>query len=232
MLRTLLAVLLTGLVLVAASPAPADASPAVERAQRRLNQLGCQSGPVDGRMGERTRSAVVRFQSRHRLSQTGNLNRATTRKLYDDRARRCDVRPVPPHSGTGRRIVISQRQNWVWLVGPVGRVLHQSGMVDNPRELGTGWKRVGAYCGRSAKIRRNHDASGSLILQNFTRFAACGIGFHRIPTYRRSGNQIHPDWMVGTNLRESHGCIRLPKPFSERLWDFGRIGTRVRVVRG
>ncbi len=182
-------------------------------------------------MGEWTRSAVIRFQSRHRLSQTGNLNRATTRKLYDDGAHRCDVRPVPPHSGTGRRIVISQRQNWVWLVASGGRVLHQSGMIDNPRELGTGWKRVGSYCGRSAKIRRNHDASGSLILQNFTRFAACGIGFHRIPTYR-SGNQIHPDWMVGTNLRESHGCIRLPKPFSERLWDFGRIGTRVRVVRG
>src|SRR5829696_10055703 len=145
MIRTLLALLLAGFVLVAASPAPADASPAVERAQRRLNQLGCQSGPVDGRMGEWTRSAVVRFQSRHRLSQTGNLNRATTRKLYDDRAHRCDVRTVPPHSGTGRRIVISQRQNWVWLVGPGARVLHQSGMVDNPRELGTGWKRVGAY---------------------------------------------------------------------------------------
>ena len=127
--------------------------------------------------------------------------------------------------------MISQRQNWVWLVGSSGRILHQSGMIDNPGELGTGWKRVGSYCGRSAKIRRNTDASGSLILQNFTRFAACGIGFHRIPTYR-TGNQIHPDWMVGTNLRESHGCIRLPKPFSERLWDFGRVGTRVRVVRG
>ena len=216
---------------MAAPAAPADASPAVERAQRRLNQLGCRSGPVDGHLGEWTRSAVIRFQSRHRLSQTGNLNGPTTRKLYDDRAHRCDVRPVPPGSGTGRRIVISQRQNWVWLVASGGRVVHQSGMIDNPRELGTGWKRVGSYCGRTAKIRRNHDASGSLVLQNFTRFAACGIGFHRIPTYR-SGNQIHPDWMVGTNLRESHGCVRLPKPFSARLWNFGRIGTRVRVVTG
>ena len=127
MLRTLLAILLTCLVLVATSPAPADASPAVERAQRRLNQLGCQSGPVDGRLGEWTRSAVIRFQSRHRLSQTGNLNRATTRKLYDDRAHRCDVRPVPPHSGTGRRIVISQRQNWVWLVASGGRSSTRAG---------------------------------------------------------------------------------------------------------
>jgi hypothetical protein len=231
MIRTLLALLLAGFVLVAASPAPADASPAVERAQRRLNQLGCQSGPADGDMGDWTRSAVLRFQSRHRLAQTGNLNGPTTRRLYSDRARRCDVRPVPARSGSGRRIVISQRQNWVWLVASGGRVLGQSGMIDNPGELGTGWKKVASYCGRSAKIRRNTDASGSLILQNFTRFAACGIGFHRVPMYR-SGSQIHPDWMVGTNLRRSHGCIRLPKPFSARLWDFGRIGTRVRVVRG
>ena len=81
-------------------------------------------------------------------------------------------------------------------------------MIDNPRELGTGWKRVGSYCGRSAKIRRNHDASGSLILQNFTRFAACGIGFHRIPTYR-SGNQIHPTgWSAPTSVSRTaaSGC--------------------------
>lgn len=231
MRRSVIALVLAGCLAVLLPPAPADASPAVERAQRRLNQLGCDSGPADGDPGEHTRSAILRFQSRHRLAQTGNLNRATTRTLYGERAHRCDVRPVPPRSGSGRRIVISQRQNWVWLVASGGRVVGQSGMIDNPAELGTGWKRVGSYCGRAAKIRRNTDTSGRLILQNFTRFAACGIGFHRIPTYR-SGNQIHPDWMVGTNLRRSHGCVRLPKPFSARLWDFGRVGTRVRVVRG
>ncbi|KAA1426709.1 L,D-transpeptidase family protein [Nocardioides antri] len=231
MLRALLALVVTCLVLAAAPVAPADATPAVERAQRRLNQLGCDSGPADGAMGERTRSAVLRFQSRHRLSQTGNLNNATTRRLYADDARRCDVRPVPPRSGTGRRIVVSQRQNWVWLVASGGRVVGQSGMIDNPGELGTGWKKVGSYCGRSAKIRRNTDTSGALVLEHFTRFAPCGIGFHRIPTHR-SGSQIHPAWLVGTNLRQSHGCVRLPKAFAARLWDFGRVGTRVRVVRG
>jgi peptidoglycan hydrolase-like protein with peptidoglycan-binding domain len=231
MVRTIAALVLAGAVLFGVQPAPADATAAVERAQRRLNQLGCQSGSADGRMDEQVRSAVVRFQSRHRLNQTGNLNGPTTRKLYADDAQRCDVRPVPPGSGSGRRVVISQRQNWVWLVAAGGRVLAQSGVIDNPHHLGTGWKRVGSYCGRNAKIRRNHDASGRLVLQNFTRFAACGIGFHRIPTHR-NGHQIHPDWLVGTNLRESHGCIRLPKPFSAKVWSFGTIGTRVRVVRG
>ena len=125
--------------------------------------------------------------------------------------------------------MISQRQNWVWLVASGGRVIGQSGMIDNPRELRPGSHRVGSYCGRSAKIRRN--TSGNLFLENFTRFAPCGFGFHRIPTYAR-GTQIHPTWMVGTNMRESHGCIRLPKAFSARVWRFGRIGTRVQVVRG
>ncbi len=231
MRRSVVALLLSGVVLVGAQPAPAEATPAVERAQRRLNQLGCQSGAADGRMDEQARSAVIRFQSRHRLSPTGNLNGPTTRRLYAEDAHRCDVRPVPPSSGSGRRIVISQRQNWIWLVAAGGRVVGQSGMIDNPHHLGTGWKRVGSYCGRTAKIRRNHDASGSLILENFTRFAACGIGFHRIPTYR-NGNQIHADWMVGTNLRQSHGCLRVPKRFSAQVWNFGRVGTRVRVVRG
>ena len=83
MVRTLLAILVTGIVLATLAAAPADArSPAVERAQRRLNQLGCDAGPADGHAGEHTRSAVIRFQSRHRLATTGNLNGATTRQLY------------------------------------------------------------------------------------------------------------------------------------------------------
>ncbi|MEZ0577461.1 L,D-transpeptidase family protein [Nocardioides sp. MH1] len=234
MLRTVVALLVALLVtgtLAAVAPAPADAtSPAVEDAQRRLHQLGCDPGRVDGSMDGHTRAAILRFQSRHRLPRSGRLTAATVRRLDDDRAHRCDQRPVPPRTGTGRRIVISQRQDWVWLVGAGGKVVGQSGMVDNPHVLHPGWKRVGSYCGRTAKIR--HNTSGDLWLDDFTRFAACGIGFHRIPRRMSTGHQIHPDWLVGTDLRVSHGCIRLPGPFAARVWDFGSIGTRVRVVRG
>ncbi len=231
MLRIFTVLLALLAALLVQSPAEAG-SAGVERAQRRLNQLGCSSGPADGVMGEWTKSAVIRFQSRHRLSQSGTLTETTRRRLYADSARRCDTRPIPARSGTGRRIVISQRQNWVWLVSRRGAVVAQSGMIDNPSELGTGWKKVGSYCGRSAKIERNGVPSGDLWLDNFTRFAPCGIGFHRIPRYVSNGRQIHPDWMVGTNMRTSHGCIRLPNAFSEKLWDFGTIGTPVRVVVG
>ena len=223
----LLVVLAVLASLVVSSPASATAS--TEKAQRRLNSLGCNAGPVDGKLGEWTRSAVIRFQSRHHLSQTGGLTTTTRAKLYADSARRCDTRPVPAGSGTGKRIVISQRQNWVWLVRANGTVRAQGGMVDNPGELGRGSYHVGSYCGRAARIERN--SSGEVWLDNFVRFAACGFGFHRIPTAMSNGAQIHPDWMLGTNLRESHGCIRLSNGLSEKVWDFtAGGGTKVRVV--
>ena len=86
-----------------------------------------------------------------------------------------------------------------------------------------------SYCGRAARIERN--SSGEVWLDNFVRFAACGFGFHRIPTSMSNGAQIHPDWMLGTNLRQSPGCIRLSNGLSEKVWDFtAGGGTKVRVV--
>ena len=89
---------------------------------------------------------------------------------------------------------------------------------------------AGPKCGRAAKIRDNSDASGRLRLQNFTRFAPCGVGFHRIPQYRSTGAQIHPDYLLGTDYKESHGCIRVSRAMSYRIWDFASPGTRVVVL--
>ena len=222
---TLLLLLLAGLSLTALPSA--SAADWVADAQRRLNTLGCDSGPADGQIGDHTRAAVIRFQSRHGLAQSGTFT-DTTRATLRNTDLRCDRRPVPARSGTGRRIVISQKQNWVWLVRADGSVVAQGGMIDNPGELSGSTGRVASYCGRAARIQRNH-SSGGLILANFVRWQSCGIGFHRIPQYS-SGAQIHADWMLGTNLRESHGCIRLSRTLSARVWDFGIVGTNVRVV--
>ena len=225
-----LTALLTAAVLLGTS-APAQAGEdRVRKAQRQLNELGCQAGPVDGELGPWTRSAVVRFQSRHGLAQTGRLARPVRQKLYSGKASRCDRRPVPSGSGKGRRIVISQAQNWVWLVGPEGGVVKQGGIIDLPSELDKGWHHTGSYCGRAARIKRNTTSSGAVWLENFVRFAPCGIGFHRIPTYQSNGAQMHPDWYLGTNFAQSHGCIRLSKAMSLRLWTFTSTGARVRVV--
>ena len=230
-LVSLLSVLVLAVGLVAVTSAPAQADKAfVKKAQQRLNDLGCNAGPVDGELGLWTRSGVVRFQSRHGLKQTGRLTRTVRRRLYAEDAQRCDRRPVPARSGKGRRVVISQGQNWVWLVGPKGGVLHQAGMVDLPSELSKGRHHTGSFCGRAARIKRNTTSSGTVWLYNFVRFAPCGIGFHRIPVSRSSGAQIHPDWYLGTNFDSSHGCIRLSRATSLRLWRFTAGGAAVHVV--
>ena len=226
----LLAAVAAVLALVLTSaPAPAAGTAGAGRAQRRLNDLHCDAGPVDGAIGRHTRSAVVRFQSRHGLPQSGRLTSRTRHRLHAATAQRCDTRPVPARSGTGRRIVISQAQNWVWLVGSRGGVLAQGGMVDNPTVLGAGAHATGSYCGRAARIRRNTTSSGQVWLPNFVRFAPCGIGFHRIPTYQSNGEQMHADWLLGTDMTESHGCIRLGRALSLRVWRFTTLRTPVRV---
>lgn len=240
LLATLLSTLLTpvwsgplvALPTASAAPAvaPAAGKPWVERAQRRLNGLGCRAGVPDGRLDPWTRSAVLRFQSRHRMAQTGRLTPQVRTRLHADGALRCDRRPVPRGSGKGRRIVVSQAQNWVWLVGPKGGVIRQGGIVDNPSVLRKGWHRTGSYCGRPGRVRHNSSYDGRLRLDHFVRFAACGIGFHRVPVTRSTGRQIHPDWYLGTNLAKSHGCLRLGRAMAARLWQFTSRGTRVRVV--
>jgi hypothetical protein len=211
------------------SPAIAGQDGAV-KAQKRLNELHCSAGAPHGQVGARTRSAVVRFQSAAGMDQDGHLTDRTRRALYADDAPRCDKRPLPTASGHGRRIVISQRQNWVWLVDPRGRVVAQGGMVDNPGVLSRGSYSVSSYCGRATRIKLNQSTSGNVWLDNFVRFAPCGIGFHRIPRYKSTGQQIHADSILGTNMSQSHGCIRLSRSLSLRVWSFTDRATPVRVV--
>lgn len=221
------------LTLVAAGTAlPADALTVTQAkaAQTRLNKLGCTAGPVDGKIGAMTQAATVRFQSANVLSQSGALNSTTYSRLMATTARRCDVRSVPRRSGSGRRIVISQTQNWVWLIDARGKVVRQGRIIDNPSYLRAGNYTSGAKCGRAARIRKNTDGA-SLYLNNFVRFAPCGIGFHQIPTYKSNGKQIHADWLLGTNYRASHGCIRVTASMSAAIWTFAAGATHVVVMR-
>ena len=230
MTRRWMTVGLALVALVAGLSGPDDAASAnVMKWQRRLNALHCDAGPVDGKTGTWTRSAIIRFQARHGMAQSGSFTSATRARLFAANAQRCDVRRLPAGSGSGSRSVISQKQNWVWIVGAGNKVLRQGGMVDNPGELRKGTYRTGSYCGRAARVKKN--TSGSLWLDNFVRFAPCGFGFHRIPRAMSSGRQIHADHILGTNLATSHGCIRLAAPMATRIWNFTAAGrTVVRVL--
>jgi len=53
----------------------------LRRAQAALNYLGFTPGPIDGLRGRLTASALIRFQQKHRLPATGDLDRATRSRL-------------------------------------------------------------------------------------------------------------------------------------------------------
>ena len=139
----------TLVALVAGLTGPADASgPDVMKWQRRLNALHCDAGPVDGKTGtlDPLGDHPVPVAARH--GPDGPFNPATRTPTVRGHGPALRRTTRAGRSGSGRRIVLSQKQNWVWLVGAGNRVLAQGGIVDNPGELHKGSYRTGSYCGR------------------------------------------------------------------------------------
>jgi hypothetical protein len=134
--------------------------------------------------------------------------------------------PVPPSSGSGRRVVFSQHLQRVWLVGSrdhkVRRTYLVSGSVTDNLQPGT----------YSVYSRSRHaigvDDSGTM--EYFVRFTrgptGAAIGFHSIPT--KDGRALQTTAELGT--AQSHGCIRQWKPDAIALWHFAPVGTPVVVV--
>ncbi len=65
-----------------------DSGNAVKTVQKRLKNLGYYSGSVDGDYGSGTRKAVLAFQKRNGLKQTGDVNSATLTKLKSSGAKK------------------------------------------------------------------------------------------------------------------------------------------------
>ena len=126
---------------------------------------------------------------------------------------------APLGSGSGRRIVYSNRQQRVWLVDSDESVVRSylvSGRVGLPR--------IGTY--RIYSTSR-FASSGSVRMQYMMRFAkgrAMAIGFHTIPV-RRNGTPIQSLGQLGTH--RSHGCVRQNPVDAAFLWGWAGVGTTV-----
>ena len=135
------------------------------------------------------------------------------------------VTVVPDHSGSGRRVVFSQRLQRVWLVGAHDAV-QRTYLVSGSR---TDNLQPGTY----AITRRERHAIGideSGTMEYFDVFTAgptgAAIGFHSIPV--KDGKPLQTRAQLGTP--QSHGCIRQATPDAIALWDFAPNGTKVVVV--
>jgi hypothetical protein len=59
----------------------ADSTAQIKQAQRRLRDAGFYSGSVDGMLGPNTAAALRRYQAKHGLPETGDLDTATQKAL-------------------------------------------------------------------------------------------------------------------------------------------------------
>jgi hypothetical protein len=132
---------------------------------------------------------------------------------------------LPASSGAGYRVVYSEEQQRVWLIGENGRVQHTylvSGSIyDN---LAPGTYQVYSRSMNAIGI----DDSGTM--QYFVRFtqgpSGAAIGFHDIPV--KDGAKVQGVDELGTAT--SHGCIRQKRADAKRMWEFADLGTSVVVT--
>ena len=189
---------------------------------------------ADGAFGPKSCSALQSFQARFGTELQvngayGTLGEKTAARLgvtltkITAATAATTTKPLPVHSGNGKRIVVSKQLNWVWLVDKYGTVIADQGMVFNPGKLPTGMYRIGW------KIQNNVAHHGGLLLENYMSFYG-NIGFHKIPITIATGKRFHDESVLGKGTVHSSGCIRLGSDFSDTLWAFAGIGTPVFVV--
>jgi lipoprotein-anchoring transpeptidase ErfK/SrfK len=130
---------------------------------------------------------------------------------------------LPPHSGTGRRVVFSESEQRVWLVeddDEVARTYLVSGSVYDNLDPGT--YEVYSHSVTATGV----DGSELRWMVRFAQGDNAAIGFHWIP--RMDGKPMQSRAELGTPL--SHGCVRQATPDAKALWRFAPVGTTVVVT--
>jgi hypothetical protein len=179
--------------------------PVVRRLQQRLADLSfLPTDDVDGRAGPETTFAVTGFQKWSGLSRDGIAGPVTMKAL----ALATRPRPIVP-AGGARIEVLLDRQ--LTLLESGSRV-----MLTVPVSTGKG---VNATPPGSFHVFRKEVMSWSYPFQEWLPWASYfsgGIAFHE-----------YPDVPKGA---ASHGCVRVPRYWSQRVYRFAPIGTSVRVL--
>ncbi|MDH3301179.1 MAG: DUF4214 domain-containing protein [Acidimicrobiia bacterium] len=133
-------------------------------------------------------------------------------------------RPLPPDSGSGRRIVYDNSAQRVWIVEASG-IIRDSYLVSGRR----GVPNPGVYqvYSKSPKAWAGHDGITMNHMVRFARGRNLAIGFHSIPRYG-SGRPMQTEAQLGTF--RSAGCVRQSEHHAAALFGWARIGDTVVVV--
>ena len=134
--------------------------------------------------------------------------------------------PMPPNTGTGKRVVYDRAGQRVWAIDKNNRVV-RSWLV-------SGSKYNNEVPGDHVVYSRSIVSTawnGKAILPKMIRYTKTkigAIGFHGIPIHVSDGSRYMKDSELGTRL--SGGCTRQADLDAAFMWDFAQIGTKVVVT--
>ncbi len=137
-----------------------------------------------------------------------------------------DAPPLPPDSGSGRRLVYSRAGQRIWAVDDAGQILRSwliSGSKYNNETPGTHQ----VYSRSEMSTAWN----GKAYLPHMVRWLKTdigAIGFHEIPIHVSDGTVYMTEAELGQRL--SGGCQRQAKADADFVWAWAEIGTVVVVV--
>ena len=189
-----------------------------------LGGVGALPSAAEGPQQRPVIETVAESQAQQETGSAAETQRNATVSITPTASDAAAGHPLPADSGEGRRVVFSEGQQRVWLVGNGDRVQHTylvSGSVYDNLDPGT----YSVYS-RSEQAW-GIDDSGSM--KYFVRFAHgenASIGFHDIPI--DDGAPVQTVAELGTPL--SHGCIRQRRADAKLLWAFAPLGTKVVVT--
>ncbi|MET8229703.1 L,D-transpeptidase family protein [Micromonospora sp. NPDC005298] len=181
---------------------------AVETYLARLGGFGAVT--VDGRQSAADCAAIKKFQKRYGIRPVEGRAGPTT---YDVAQRLATTNPASCKAGTGTTFCVDLTRQTVWAMRG-GKVI----MAPTVTRTGMSGYRTpaGTY---TVNFRNPKEWSDPYEVwlpywQHFTQ----GMGFHETTTY------LH-DKSIG-----SHGCVNLLHADAVRMWELGKVGTRVVLV--
>lgn len=136
-------------------------------------------------------------------------------------------KPLPAHSGTGRRIVYQESTMHLWVVDADGTVVRDYPVTGRP-----GWPLAGTYRVFSKQVSAaspKYDVTFDWMVK-FAHGHTLPIGFHSIPRWMGSGKPIQSESSLGAPIGHG-GCVRQTVAEAKWLYAWTPLGTTVVVLR-
>lgn len=196
-----------------------DKGAEVKRVQTRLKQLKYLYPDPDGAFGTNTARALMYFQRKHGLSETGVADEATQRALFSSAAQESEEYVFP------YKIYVDISDQYVYVFGWDGgsysiqerKMICSTGKDDTPTPTGT-YQAYAQLSGEWYWFKQ---------YQCYAKWAygiVGGILFHSV-TFNKNKKQVGSESNLGR--KASHGCVRLKIDDAKWIYDNCPYGTTV-----